>query len=90
MAAARTYEYGAFEAVLYLGFELNSAQWKLGFTTGPGRRPRRRMIEARDLKALKEEIHKAKKKFDLPGDPQVLNCYEAGGDSFSRKDPGTV
>jgi transposase len=82
MAATRTYEYSAFEVVLYLAFELSNAHWKLGFTTGPGRRPRRRTIEARDLEALKEEIHKAKKKFDLPGDCRVLSCYEAGRDGF--------
>jgi transposase len=82
MAATRTYEYSAFEVVLYLAFELSNARWKLGFTTGPGRRPRRRTIEARDLEALKEEIHKAKKKFDLPGDCRVLSCYEAGRDGF--------
>jgi transposase len=82
MTATRTYEYSAFEAVLYLSFELSDANWKLGFTTGTGRRPRQRNIKARDLDALQEEVRRAKKRFDLPETTQVVSCYEAGRDGF--------
>jgi len=83
-------EYSAFDPVMYLAFELSNAHWKLGFTTGPGRRPRQRTINARDLTALEDEIRRAKKRFDLPEATRVVSCYEAGRDGFSRKDTGTV
>jgi transposase len=82
MTATRTYEYSAFEAVLYLSFELSDVNWKLGFTTGTGRRPRKQTIKARDLDALQEEVRRAKKRFDLPETTQVVSCYEAGRDGF--------
>jgi transposase len=82
MTATRTYEYSAFEPILYLSFELSDVNWKLGFTTGTGRRPRQRNIKARDLDALEEEVRRAKKRFDLPETTQVVSCYEAGRDGF--------
>lgn len=39
--------------VLHLAFELGNKHWKLAFTTGLGRKPRERTIEARDLEALR-------------------------------------
>lgn len=81
-AAACQLEYSAFEQVLYLAFELSNTHWKLGFTTGPGRRPRQRTIQARDLAALENEIRRAKERFDLPEDARVVSCYEAGRDGF--------
>jgi len=82
MTATRKHEYSAFEAVLYLAFELSSTHWKLGFTTGAGRRPRQRSINAGDLGALQEEIRRAKKRFGLAEDVRVVSCYEAGRDGF--------
>jgi len=82
MAAARNHEYSVFESVLYLAFELSNTKWKLGFTTGPGRRPRERSITAGDLEALQEEIGRAKKRLDLPESSRVVSCYEAGRDAF--------
>ncbi|MGA9192246.1 MAG: IS110 family transposase [Anaerolineales bacterium] len=82
MAAARSHEYSVFESVLYLAFELSNTKWKLGFTTGPSRRPRERSITAGDLEALQEEIGRAKKRFDLPESSRVVSCYEAGRDAF--------
>jgi transposase len=84
MDTAATYhlEYSAFDPVIYLAFELSNAHWKLGFTTGPGRRPRQRTINARDLTALEDEIRRAKKHFDLPEATRVVSCYEAGRDGF--------
>jgi transposase len=67
---------------MYLAFELSNAHWKLGFTTGPGRRSRQRTINARDLTALEDEIRRAKKRFDLPEATRVVSCYEAGRDGF--------
>ena len=55
MTATRTYEYSAFDSVLYLAFELSDADWKLRFTTGTWRRSRQRTIKARDLDALLEK-----------------------------------
>jgi transposase len=81
-AATRHLEYSAFEQLMYLAFELSNAHWKLGFTTGTGRRPRQRTIQARDLAALEEEIRRAKRRFDLPETARVVSCYEAGRDGF--------
>ena len=82
MAATRNHEYSVFASVLYLAFELSSAHWKLGFTTGLGRRPRERTIKAGDLIALQEEIRRAKRRFGLPYATQVVSCYDAGRDGF--------
>ncbi len=70
------------EAVLYLAFELGEVSWKLGFSHGLAQKPRRRKIEARDLIALEEEIHLAKKRFRLPDAAVVKSCYEAGREGF--------
>jgi len=67
---------------LFLAFELDDRGWKLGFTTGLGRRPRKRSIAPRDLDALKTEISLAKKRFGLPPTAPVLSCYEAGREGF--------
>ena len=45
-------------------------------------KPRLRTIPARDLDGLQREIHRAKRRFALPGDAPVLSCYEAGRDGF--------
>lgn len=82
MTATRTNEYSGFARVLYLAFELSNTHWKLGFTTGPGQRPRQRTIKARDLHWLQEEIRRAKQRFELDDDAQVISCYEAGRDGF--------
>ena len=81
-AAACHLEYSAFEPVLYLAFELSNTNWKLGFTTGPGRRPRQRTVKARDLTALENEIRRAKNRFDPPEAARVVSRYEAGRGGF--------
>jgi len=68
--------------VLYLAFELSQKQWKLGFTTGLGQRPRLRSLAARDVAALQAEIQQARKRFRLSENSPVLSCYEAGRDGF--------
>jgi transposase len=82
MTTTRTHEYSAFEPVLYLAFELSDSNWKLGFTTGTGKRPRQRTIKARDLDTLQEEIRWAKKRFEMSETTRVVSCYEAGRDGF--------
>ncbi len=81
-AATRNSQYSAFEPVLYLAFELSEAHWKLGLTIGVGQRPRERNIRSCDLVALRDEIQRAKKRFDLPETVMVVSCYEAGRDGF--------
>lgn len=81
-AATRNSQYSAFEPVLYLAFELSEAHWKLGLTIGVGQRPRERNIRSCDLVALRDEIQRAKKRFDLPASVMVVSCYEAGRDGF--------
>ena len=39
-------------------------------------------MSAGDLPRLQQEIVKAKKRFGLAADAQVLSCYEAGRDGF--------
>jgi len=81
-AATRLTEYTASAPILHLAFELGQAQWKLGFTTGLGQRPRERTIAARDLPALEQEIARAQARFGLPAPAPVVSCYEAGRDGF--------
>jgi len=67
---------------LFLAFELDDRGWKLGFTTGLGRDPRKRSIAPRDLEALLREVTLARNHFGLPPDTPVLSCYEAGREGF--------
>lgn len=70
------------QSALHLAFELGRQHWKLGFSTGLGRKPRYRTIQARDLETLEEEIEATRRRFDLPEDAPVVSCYEAGRDGF--------
>jgi hypothetical protein len=69
--AATRYAQCRLELLLHMAFELAEKEWKLGFTVGFGQRPRVGMIPARDVKVLEWEIHRAKKRFDLPEAAQV-------------------
>src|SRR5262245_5055083 len=82
MTATREVEITTNSPRLHLAFELSWNQWKLAFTIGHGQPARLRTIAARDLPALLKEIHKAKRRFDLPDDAAVVSCYEAGRDGF--------
>lgn len=81
MKASREAEYNT-EKTMYLAFELSTKQWKLGFSVGDGRRPRRRTIPAGDLTALGREIARAKEKLGVSPNAPVKSCYEAGLDGF--------
>jgi transposase len=65
-----------------MSMELGRRQWKLGFTTGVGQRPRRRTLSTDVRDRLPEEIAAAKLRFRLPADAPVISCYEAGRDGF--------
>jgi transposase len=79
---AHTREYTRNRGDLYLGFELGSKEWKLGFSVGFGQRPRERTVSAGDLAVVRREIERAKERFSLSGEVRVLSCYEAGRDGF--------
>jgi transposase len=67
---------------LYLSLELAEAKWKVASTIGHGQKPRERTIGARDVRALKEEIDRAKSRFGLEASARVVSCYEAGREGF--------
>jgi transposase len=70
------------EATLFMSFELSEKNWKLGFTTGPGQKPRERTVTARDQKRVLDEIAQANRRFGLPETTPVVSCYEAGREGF--------
>jgi hypothetical protein len=67
---------------LLMSMELGRYEWKVGFTTGLGQRPRRRSIRTDHWERLIDEIAAAKRRFGLPADAPVISCYEAGPDGF--------
>jgi hypothetical protein len=67
---------------LFLAFELGVETWKVGFTMGVAQRPRERSVRAGEVRALREEIGRAKRRFALADDAQVVSCSEAGRDGF--------
>jgi transposase len=67
---------------LYIALELSSDKWLLACATQAAEKPRFRSVPARDLDKLREEIDKAKARFQLPVDAPVCTCFEAGRDGF--------
>jgi transposase len=65
-----------------MAFELSEKTWQLGFTTGPGQKPRERAVAARHPARLLQEIAQAKRRFGLPDTAPVVSCYEAGREGF--------
>jgi transposase len=65
-----------------MAFELSDKTWKLGFTTGPGQKPRERNVAARNQERVLEEIASAKRRLGLPETAPVVSCYEAGREGF--------
>jgi transposase len=58
--ATRNAQDTTIEGTLFVAFELSEKNWKLGFTTGPGQKPREHTVTARDQKRVLDEIAKAK------------------------------
>jgi transposase len=83
-AATRSAKYTTHDTspVLYLAFELGADEWKLGFATAVTAKTRVRVIPARDLTRLADEIARAKRWFTLGDNAVVRSCYEAGRDGF--------
>lgn len=81
-AATRSENHTTNSPVLYAAFELSNKKWKLGFTVGMGQKPRERVVPARNLSMVLEEITTAKRRFKLPESTPVVSCYEAGRDGF--------
>src|SRR5919201_3565963 len=67
---------------LFVAFELREKTWKLGFTTGPGQKPRERTVSARQQERVLDEIARAKDRLGLPASAAVVSCYEAGREGF--------
>jgi transposase len=70
------------ERVLFVAFALSEKNWKLGFTTGHGQKPRERTIAARHQARLLQEIVQAKQRFGLPETAPLVRCDEAGHEGF--------
>ena len=68
--------------VLFLALELGRREWKVGFATVIGKRPRERSMNAGDADGLEDEIARAKRRFGLSDSAEVVSCYEAGRDGF--------
>lgn len=81
-ATARGEKGSTNSTVLFVAFELSNKTWKLGFTVGLGQKPRERVVPARDLAKVFEEITTAKRRFKLADSTRVVSCYEAGRDGF--------
>lgn len=65
-----------------MAFELGASKWVLGFSIGLGQKPRKRTIDAGNLKAVEQEIKAAKKRCGLSENSVVKSCYESGRDGF--------
>jgi transposase len=70
------------ERKVFLALELGRRDWKLGFGTGVGKRPRERNVEACDVDAVEDEVGRAKRRFELSAGAPVVSCNEAGRDGF--------
>jgi transposase len=61
---------------------LGEDKWKLAFATGLADRPWICTIVAGNLRALEQQVAKAKARFRLATEAAVFSCYEAGRDGF--------
>jgi len=70
------------EKVLYVALELGKAKWRVGSSTGLGQKPRQVWVRGGHRDGLKQEIERAKKRFGLAAEAEVVCCYEAGREGF--------
>jgi transposase len=69
-------------AILYMAMELSANEWKLGFSDGSCRSPRRRTVAAGAIAAVIAEAVMARQKLGLPPKAPMRSVYEAGRDGF--------
>ena len=83
MPTAIPHEHGTTpEGSLLMAVELGENTWKLGFTTGPGQKPRERTVAARNQACVRQEVGSATRRFGLPDTGPVVSCYAAGREGF--------
>lgn len=70
------------EPVLFVALELSDATWKVASSVEPAQKPRIKNVKGGDIDALMKELGRAKKKFGLAEDAQVVSVYEAGREGF--------
>jgi transposase len=70
------------EKVLYVALELGKAKWRVGSSAGLGQKPRQVWVRGGHRDGLKQEIERAKKRFGLAAEAEVVCCYEAGREGF--------
>ena len=54
------------ERVLFMAFELSENTWKLGFTTGPGQKPRERLSQRATRRACSKKWPRPKNALVCP------------------------
>ena len=67
-------------SVFCASFELSASKWKLGFSDGARRKLA--TVDAKDWKAVEEEIARARQRFGIEEKAPLFSCYEAGRDGF--------
>ena len=67
---------------LFVAFELGWSKIKVASAASHLDKPRIKELRARDLPALLQDLAKAKQRFGLPAEAEVVSCYEAGRDGF--------
>jgi len=82
MSAAARGDDSSGESVLFMSLEVSDAKWKVGTAVSPAQRARTKDVAGGDVEALSEEINRAKKRFGLAEETQVVSCYEAGREGF--------
>ena len=82
MSAVTRREECSGEPVLFMALELSDKTWKVGTTVAPAQKPRTKNVPGGDVEGLREEIGRAKRRFGLAKETQVVSCYEAGREGF--------
>jgi len=82
MTAAPKHSTQGVPARLFVAFELGWSKIKIASTSDPLQKPRIQEIATRNMEALLAELAKAKKRFGLAADAEVVSCYEACRDGF--------
>ena len=70
------------ETVLFMAVEVSDKTWKVGTTVSPAQKARTKNVPGGDVEALRREIQRAKRRFGLTEETQVVSCYEAGREGF--------